>query len=82
MLGPVNDFHRRLVHCSPLMTKPKDSDERNCFFDLCFPKGLSVNDHVDRSVFNDNEFSLKFTSVDNILSDILNLKEPVSGMWF
>ena len=71
MLGPVNDFHSSLVHCSLLMTKPKDLNKRRVILDLSSPKGLSVNDHVDRSAFEDNKFSL--TSIANFIADILNI---------
>ena len=74
MLGPVNDFDSNLVHCSSLMTRPKDLDNRRVILALSYQKGLSVNDHVDKSSFDDNQFLLKLTSIDNIISDILNIE--------
>ena len=58
MLGLVNDFQSNLVHCSPLMIREKDLDKRRVILDLSYPKGLSVNDHVGRSAFDDIEVLL------------------------
>ena len=39
--------------------------------DLSYPKGQSLNDQVDRHLFNRLVFSLKFPSVDNIVKEIV-----------
>ena len=45
--------------------------------DLSYPKGMSLNDSVDRFSFDGNAFALKLTSVDNIIGDIRNTEDPM-----
>ena len=77
MLGPVCDLPAEEVHCSPLMTRPKDIHKRRVILDLSYPKGASLNDHVDRDRFDQNLFALKLTSIDDIVRDIANATDPV-----
>ena len=52
ILGPVKNFGHEIehntIHCSPLLTRPKDGDKRRVILDLSHPHDLSVNDQVDR----------------------------------
>ena len=77
MLGPVSDLRAEEVHCSPLMTRPKDIHKRRVILDLSYPKGASLNDQVDRDRFDHNEFALKLTCIDDIVRDIANAADPV-----
>ena len=40
MLGPVNELRAEEVHCSPLMTRPKDMDKGRVILDLSYPRGI------------------------------------------
>ena len=53
ILGPVRDRDKYLIHCSPLLTRPKDNNsKRRAILDLSFPPGQSVNDLVDKQRFD------------------------------
>ena len=58
------------IHCSPLLTRPKDIDKRRIILDLSFPHGQSLNDQVDKEQFDNSQFLLKFSSVDDIVDEI------------
>ena len=77
MLGPVDEIHTEEVHCSPLKTRPKDVDKRRVILDLSYPRGASLNDHVDRNRFDNRNFALKLTCIDDIVRDIANVSDPV-----
>ena len=77
MLGPLYEIHAEEIHCSPLMTRPKDVDKRRVIFDLSYPRGASLNDHVDRNRFDNRNFALKLTCIDDIVRDISNASDPV-----
>ena len=64
-------------HCSPLLTRPKDNGKRRVILDLSFPKGASVNDAVDSQAFDGTPFTLKFSTVDDILDKIRAAKDRV-----
>ena len=42
------------------MTRPKDVDKRRIILDLSYPRGTSLNDHVDRDKFDQKNFALNF----------------------
>ena len=42
MLGPVDELGAEEVHCSPLMTRPKDVDKRRVILDLSYPRGPPI----------------------------------------
>ena len=81
MLGPVKSFGHhsghKFVHCSPILTRPKGQNNRRVILDLSYPKGLSLNDQVDRSRFDGDLFSLKFPSIDYIVKEICSHKNDV-----
>ena len=71
ILGLVRDKDKHLVHCSPLLTRPKDNNNTcRVILDLYFPPGQSVNDLVDKQRFDGYEFTLKFPSIDDIVEDV------------
>ena len=72
ILGPVDSIHSTTFHCSPLLTRPKDGSKRRVILNLSYPKGNSVNDQVDKRMFDNRPFTLRFPSVDDIVMDILN----------
>ena len=77
ILGCSDPQHAH-IHCSPLLTKPKDIGKRRIILDLSFPRGQSVNDQVDREKFDNSEFLLKFPSVDDIVDEICRSNDDVT----
>ena len=77
MLGPVSEVRAAEVHCSPLMTRPNDVDKKRVILDLSNPRGVSLNDIVDRNKFDHNNFSLKLTCIDDIGRDIETVSNPL-----
>ena len=69
-MGPISNFHDVPIHCSPLLTRPKGTEKQQVILDLSFPKGLSLNNQVDRDLFDASAFTLKFHFVDNIVHEI------------
>ena len=62
---PYNEITYHLFHCSPLLTRPKDNNERRVILDLSFPKGNLLNDQVSKNLFDGTEFQLKLPLVDH-----------------
>ena len=52
------------------MTRPKENGSRQVILDLSYPRGHSVNSHVDANRFDDSAFVLKFPNIDHIAEDI------------
>ena len=77
MLGPCDykDFDH--YHCSPLLTRPKDTDKRCVILNLSHPYGASVDDSISKSHFDGRHFTLKFPSIDGTKQDILETDNPV-----
>ena len=71
LLGPVPSIVHPHYHCSPLMTRPKDNGSRRVILDLSYPRGNSVNSHVQADRFDDSAFVLKFPNIDHITEDIV-----------
>ena len=72
ILGPFKHIQEEGFHCSPLLTRPKDTDKRRVILNLSHPQGCSVNDFVDRDKFDGSEFALKLPTIENIAEDIRN----------
>ena len=81
ILGPIEHFDSHpdhsLVHCSPILTRPKDQGKRRVILDLSYPRGIALNDQVDRSRFDGDLFCLKFPSIDDIVQEICSHKDDV-----
>ena len=81
ILGPIENFDQhssnKFVHCSPILTRPKGPNKRRVILDLSYPKGLALNDQVDRSRFDGDQFLLKFPSIDDIVQEICSHKDDV-----
>ena len=62
------------IHISPLMTRDKqDSLQKRTIMDLSWPKGLSVNNGVDKDKYLDTTYTLNYPSVDNITASLCKL---------
>jgi hypothetical protein len=74
MLGPFSDPPFRDLHCSPLMTAPKDGNKRRIIVDLSFVSGQThaVNTTVSKTHYVGTQFSLKLPTVDSICQ-VLNV---------
>ena len=70
ILGPLDAIPYHEFHCSPLLTRPKDLDERRVILNLSYPQMNSVNDKVTRNLFDGQQFLLKFPTVDHIIDQI------------
>ena len=72
LLGPVPIVTHSQYHCSPLMSQPKDGSRRRIILDLSYPKGNSLNYHVNRQQFDNCNFCLRFLTIDNIVESVRN----------
>ena len=70
ILGPFDHPPSEHMHCSPLLTRPKDGNKRRVILYLSYPYGESVNDQVDRHHFDGSKFTLRFPTIDDIVSEI------------
>ena len=52
ILGRVNEQNYSGFHCSPLLTRPKETDKRRVILNLSYPHGCSLNDNVDKLHFD------------------------------
>ena len=81
ILGPLKNFgghpEHNLIHCSPVLTRPKDQGKHRVILDLSYPRGLALNDQVDRSRFDGDLFCLRFPSIDDIVKEICSHKDDV-----
>ena len=82
IIGPISDCggspEHDLIHFSPLLTRPKDHNKRRVILELSYPKGQSLNDQVDRNLFDGLAFILKFPSVDDIVQEIVTHGDDVT----
>ena len=70
IVGPILKVQDYAIHCSPLLTRPKDVDRHRVILDLSYPKGSSLNDQVDKNSFDASAFILKLPSIDDIVKEI------------
>ena len=77
LLGPIQDISHNQFHCSPLLTRPKDGDNRRVILNLSYPACQSVNDHVDKNEFDHTPFILKFPTIDSIARGICEAGDDV-----
>ena len=78
IVGPIPNLDKHFIHCSPLLTRPKDNGKRRVILDLSYPSGLSLNDHTDKDLFDASPFSLRFPSVDTIANKIVKHGDDVT----
>ena len=77
ILSPASQIHTPHYHCSPLLTRPKDTNDRRVILNLSYPRGQSLNDYFDKFNFDSRPFTLKFPSVDDIVELILQFTDPL-----
>ena len=77
ILGPVNEVNYPGFHCSPLLTRPKDTDKCRVILNLSYPHGCSLNENVDKLHFDGKKFVLKFPSVGDIVHEICKYSTEV-----
>ena len=77
IVGPTPVIPSPQFHCSPLLTRPKDLDERRVILNLSYTKVSSLNDNVDKLKFDGKSFSLKFPTVDDICREICDSNTEV-----
>ena len=73
MLGPFD--HKPIpLHVSPLMVRDKqDSSKKRTIMDLSWPKGASVNAHVQKDIYLGTQYALNYPSIDSITDSLCNL---------
>ena len=70
ILGPLSHPPSDHFLCSPLLTRPKDITDRRFILNLSYPRGKSVNDFVDKELFDGSKFALKLPTIDDIVSEL------------
>ena len=75
IIGPVTYVPDKDYHCSPLLTRPKDTHKRRVILNLSHPQGNSVNYHVNKSLFDNSHFTLRFPTIDDIVQEVRNCTE-------
>ena len=75
ILGPVSNVPHEDYHCSPLLTRLKDTNKGRVILNLSHPPGASVNHFVNSNTFDNSCFTLKFPTIDNIVHEIKNCNE-------
>ena len=73
MLGPFD--HKPIpLHVSPLMVRDKqDSSKKRTIMDLSWPKGASVNAHIQKDVYLGTQYVLNYPSIDSITDSLCKL---------
>ena len=77
MVGPANKIDSPHVHCSPMLTRPKDNNKRRVILNLSHPPGNSVNDEANRFEFDKRPFTLRLPVIDDITEAICDKQDPV-----
>ena len=74
IVGPFEKNPISNGHISPFMTRPKpNSDNRWVILNLSWPKGLSVNDGVDKNSYMGSDFKHTFHTIDDLTSELVKL---------
>jgi hypothetical protein len=79
IFGPFSDPPLVGLHCSPLMTAPKDGTGHRIIVDLSFPspQNQAVNISVSKSTYVGTHFQLKLSTTDNICQVLNNVGKNV-----
>ena len=75
IIGPVTYVPDEEYHCFPLLTRPKDIHKCRVILNLSYTQGNSVNHYVDKSLFDNSHFTLRFPTVDDIVQEVKNCTE-------
>ena len=70
--GPFAECPLHECHISPLMSRPKDGDNRCIILDLSYGGESSVNGSTPRGIYDGFEYDLKLPNLDALLLDILS----------
>jgi hypothetical protein len=78
-LHPVDHTKFTFYHTSPLMSRPKEGNNRRIILDLSWPKdiGSSINSCVPVDTYLDSKFILKLPTVETICNIINSYLVPV-----
>ena len=76
IIGPFHSPPHPDMHCSPLLSRPKDGNDRRIVLDLSYPKGKSVNVLVNKESYDGIAYKLKFPSTDHICEAISQYDDP------
>ena len=76
IMGPFDTPPHPDLHCSPLLTRPKDNNDRRIVLDLSYPKGKSLNNMVNKEVYDGIAYRLKFPNTDHICEAIARYEDP------
>ena len=77
MIGPFRESPDPGFHCSPMLTRPKDTIKRRVIMNLSHPQGHSFNDHVEKKAFDIRLFTLRFFTIDDIVAAVNTVEDPV-----
>ena len=81
MLGPVGSVASSHFHCSPLLSRPKDTNKRRVILNLYHPYGVPLNDTITRHEFDYCPFTLKFPFIHDIADTICHdVTDPILFM--
>ena len=67
-MGPFKAPPIAVLHCAPLLTRPKDPQTGEVIVDLSWPHGNSSNHQVCSDSYMGSAFKLTFPMVDDIVS--------------
>ena len=70
LAGPFKTMPFKQLHCSPLLSRPKEGDSRRIIVNLSYPEANSVNSNILKEVYDGYNFSLSYPSVDDIVGHI------------
>ena len=77
IIGPFTTAPFEWVHYSPLMTRPKASQDglaRRVIVDLSFPQGQDINLCISKNVYNGQQFRHTLPTVDNLVDIIREME--------
>ena len=70
MVGPCPWDILNKMHISPMLSWPYPNASRRIIVDLSWPKGQSVISAIEDNCYDNQEFLLKYPSIDHILVDV------------
>ena len=73
MAGPYTVKPIERLHVSPLLTREKPNDSRQVIVNLSYLYHNSVNSNIAKHLYDGYEFTLKYPSVDDIVSAVADI---------
>ena len=71
MVGPFQSKIILNLHISPIMSRPKLNASWRIIVDLSWPHGASVNSAMPDNLFDNQEFKLKYPTIDDIVHRVI-----------